>query len=64
MTYFLGLRPTKDRRGRAQAFSRFTLLKNRLAWTYLAESEDLGSFERCRETIEIAYKLGREHEDA
>ena len=30
----------------------------------MAESEDLGSFERRRETIEIAYELGREHEDA
>ena len=41
------------------------LLKNRLAWTYIAESEAAyGPFENCRETIDIAYKLGRAAEDA
>ena len=40
------------------------LLKIRLAWAYLAESENFGPLERYRETIEIAHNSGREVVDA
>ena len=47
-----------------RAFPTRPLLKNRLAWTYVFESDNFGPFENCRETIGVAYKLGREAEDA
>ena len=71
MTYYM--RYTTDGNLRARkivedGLARFPdspLLKNRLAWTYVAESEAAhGPLENCRETIDIAYKLGREAEDA
>jgi adenylate cyclase len=40
------------------------MLKLTLAWTYLLESDAFGCFENYRDTIEIAYKLGREVEEA
>jgi adenylate cyclase len=39
-------------------------LKLGLAWTYLLESDEFGCYENYRETIEIAYRLGREVEEA
>ncbi|HZZ25933.1 MAG TPA: adenylate/guanylate cyclase domain-containing protein [Roseiarcus sp.] len=45
-------------------FPNSALLKTRLAWSYLLESDALGPYENCHETIEIAFKLGREAVDA
>jgi len=39
-------------------------LKIRLAYSYLLESLAFGPFENCRETIDTAFKLGREAEEA
>lgn len=39
-------------------------LKVRLAWSYLLESDAFGPFENCHDTIEIAYRWGREAEEA
>jgi len=50
-----------------QGLARFpdtVILKIRLAWTYLLESDAVGPFENCRETIEAAYRIGREVEEA
>ena len=41
-----------------------TILKLSVAWSYLYESDFVGCFENYRDTIEIAYKLGREAEEA
>jgi adenylate cyclase len=70
VTYFMRYTPDDNLRSRRiaeEGLKRFPdspLLKNRLAWTYVAESDHYGPFESCRETIDIAYKLGREAEDA
>ena len=47
-----------------QRFPDSTILKIELAWSYLLESDAFGPFENCRDTIDIAYKLGREAEEA
>ena len=71
VTYFMRFTPDDNARSRRiaeEGLKRYPdspLLKNRLSWTYIAESEAAyGPFENCRETIDIAYKLGREAEDA
>jgi hypothetical protein len=70
MTYFMRYTPDGNERSRKiaqEGLKRFPdspRLKIRLAWTYLAESVNFGPVESCRETIEIAYNLGREAEDA
>jgi adenylate cyclase len=71
LTYFMRLTPDDNLRSRKIAedglkrFPDSPLLKNRLAWTYIIESETAyGPFENCRETIDNAYKLGRQADDA
>ena len=57
----------RARRVAEEGLARFPdspLLKIRLAWSYLLESDGFGPFENCRETIGSAYKLGREVEEA
>jgi adenylate cyclase len=41
-----------------------TSLKTNLAWTYLLESEAFGCFENYRDSLEIAYQMGRDVEGA
>ncbi len=70
MTYIMKLtydNALRARRVAEEGLKRFPdspLIKLRLAWTYLIESDAFGSFENCRDTIGIAYKLGREVEEA
>jgi TolB-like protein len=70
MTYFMrygvedNLRSRKIAEDGLARFPNSPLLKNRLAWTYVVESDNYGPFENCRETMGVAYKLGREAEDA
>lgn len=71
VTYFMRFTADDNDRSRKIAeaglkrFPDSPLLKNRLSWTYIAESEaGYGPLENCRETIDIAYKLGREAEAA
>ena len=45
-------------------FPNSTVLKLSIAWSYLYESDFVGCFENYHETIEIAYKFGREAEEA
>jgi adenylate cyclase len=40
------------------------LLKIVLAWSYQSENNFFGPFENCRDTTEIAYKFGREADEA
>ena len=55
----------KDRGGQdLERFPNSANLKIRLAYSYLLESLAFGPFENCRETIDIAFKLGREAEEA
>lgn len=69
-TYALKFTFENNLRGRAiaeEGLKRFpdsALLKVRLAWSYLLESDAFGPFENCRDTIEVAYKLGREAEES
>ncbi len=69
-TYALKFTFDNNLRGRTIAeeglrrFPNSVLLKVRLAWSYLLESDAFGPFESCRDTIETAYKLGREAEEA
>jgi adenylate cyclase len=69
-TYYLRYTPDDNLRARKiteEGLARFPdspLLKIKLAWTYMIENNGFGPFENCRETAEIAYKYGREAEDA
>ena len=69
-TYFMRFTPDDNVRSRKLAeeglarFPNSSLLKIRLAWTYMTEADTYGPFENCRETAETAYKLGREAEEA
>jgi adenylate cyclase len=69
-TYINRLTLDNNLRGRKIAedglkrFPDSAMLKLTLAWTYLLESDAFGCFENYRDTIDIAYKLGREVEEA
>jgi adenylate cyclase len=69
-TYFMRFTPDDNLRSRKiaeEGLARFPdspLLKIRLAWTYMVEADTFGPFENCHESTEIAYKLGREAEEA
>src|SRR5277367_623340 len=69
-TYFMRFTSDDNIRSRKiaeEGLARFPdspLLKIRLAWTYITEVDVYGPFENCRETAEMAYKLGREAEEA
>ena len=70
MTYIMKFTHDNALRGRKIAedglkqFPNSTNLKIRLAYSYLLESLAFGPFENCRETIDTAFKLGREAEEA
>jgi adenylate cyclase len=64
LTYDNALRARKIAEEGLKRFPESALIKLRLAWSYLIESDGFGSFENCRDTIGIAYKLGREVEEA
>jgi len=64
LTYDNALRARKIAEEGLKRFPDSALIKLRLAWSYLIESDGFGSFENCRDTIGIAYKLGREVEEA
>ena len=64
LTYDNGLRARKIAEEGLKRFPDSALIKIRLAWSYLIESDGFGAFENCRDTIGIAYKLGREVEEA
>jgi len=69
-TYFMRFTPEDNLRSRKIAedgLARFPdspLLKIRLAWTYMSVADTFGPFEDCHENAEMAYKLGREAEEA
>jgi adenylate cyclase len=63
-TFDNNLRGRKIAEEGLKRFPDSALLKLRLAWSYQLESDSFGPFENCRETIEIAYRLGREVEEA
>ena len=50
--------------GGLKQFPKSTSLKTALAWSYLLESESFGCFENYRDSLEMAYRLGREVEEA
>ena len=70
MTYYMRYTRDDNRRSRKiseEGLARFpdsALLKIRLAWTYVVENNVFGPLENCRTTSDIAYKLGREAEEA
>jgi adenylate cyclase len=64
LTYDNALRARKIAEEGLKRFPDSALIKLRVAWTYLIESDGFGAFENCRDTIGIAYKLGREVEEA
>jgi adenylate cyclase len=70
MTYYMRYTPDDNLRSRKiaeEGLARFPdspLLKVRLAWTYVAENNIFGPLENCRAIADIAYKLGREAEEA
>ena len=63
-TFDNNLRGRKIAEEGLKRFPNSAILKIRLAWSYLLESDAFGPFENCRETIDDAYKLGREIEEA
>jgi adenylate cyclase len=64
LTFDDALRARKVAEEGLERFPDSAILKIRLAWSYLIESDAFGPFENCRETIEAAYRLGREAEEA
>jgi len=70
MTYYMRYTTDDNLRSRRIAeeglarFPESALLKIRLAWTYVVENNVFGPFENCRAISDIAYKLGREAEEA
>ena len=58
------LRGRKTAEEGLKRFPDSTGLKIALAWSYLLESEFFGCFENYRDTIDIAFRLGREVEEA
>ena len=70
MTYIMkftsdnALRARKIAEDGLKRFPNSANLKIRLAYSYLLESLAFGPFENCRETIDTAFKLGREAEEA
>jgi adenylate cyclase len=69
-TYFMRYTWDDNQRSRKIAeeglacFPDSALLKIKDAWTYMVEADTFGPFENCRESAEVAYKLGREAEEA
>jgi class 3 adenylate cyclase/TolB-like protein len=63
-TYDNALRSRKVAEDGLKRFPDSANLKIRLAYSYLLESLAFGPFENCRETIDTAFKLGREAEEA
>jgi tetratricopeptide (TPR) repeat protein len=64
LTFDNNLRARKITEEGLKRFPDSAILKIRLAWSYLLESDAFGPFENCRDTIAIAYSLGREVEEA
>jgi adenylate cyclase len=63
-TYDNALRARKVAEDGLKRFPDSANLKIRLAYSYLIESISIGPFENCHETIDIAFNLGREAEEA
>jgi adenylate cyclase len=63
-TYDNALRARKVAEDGLKRFPDSANLKIRLGYSYLLESVSFGPFENCHETIDTAFKLGREAEEA